>query len=366
MKIIYLNYFYSNINTKPNDWLQQMQPVNIVLEQLAKKHTVTSIQQINDSAQLTKNGVNYQFVNFYNQKTWLPFRLNLFVKRLCPNIIIIHGTVFPLQTILLRLVIGSNVKIFIQHHAELPFKGVKRRLQKMASFMVNGYFFPSIADGLNWQQKGNIYAQKPIFNVHEGASVYKKIDVNTAKSFTKVSGQPTYIWVGRLDANKQPLLAIKAFSKFLQTQPSAKLYMLFYRAELLTEIQQYLAQNSALIDKIILVGKVAAADMAYWYSSADYYISSSLKEGTSFSLCEAMACYCIPIVSNINTHNNMLGDCCGFTYQVGNEEDLLATLIACAKASRAQESEKVKHQYLQHLTATAITNIIENAISNVL
>jgi glycosyltransferase involved in cell wall biosynthesis len=360
---VYLNYFCSKKYGKPEDWLAKMQPVNIVLEELAKKHTVISVQQIHYKGEIKRRSVDYRFINFYKKTTFLPFRLNLFVKQLQADVIIIHGTVFPIQTILLRLIVGKNVTIVIQHHAELPNNGIKKALQKLACSTVNGYFFPSIIISNNWQQNGNIPVNKPIFKIHEGASNFQKVEKPTARLFTKTSGLPIYIWVGRLDANKHPLLAIKSFAKFLEIWPTAKLYMLFYRNELLNEVKDYLKQHPKINNQIVLVGKVANGDMPNWYYSADFYISSSFKEGTSFTLSEAMSCGCVPIVTNIPTHVDMLGNNCGLLYEAGNEYGLFEALVASVNVSIEEESSKTLQQYKQHLSPSSIANNIEVALA---
>lgn len=362
MRIVYLNYFCSKKYEKPEDWLAKMQPVNVVLAQLAKKHTVISVQQTNYCGEIKRRSVDYRFVNFYKKTAFLPFHLNLFVKKLQADVIIVHGTVFPIQTILLRLIVGKNVTIAIQHHSEQTYNGTKKVLQKLACSMVNGYFFPSIIIGQNWQQDGNISSNKPIFQIHEGASIFQKIDKTTARLFTKTSGYPVYIWVGRLDAKKQPLQAIQAFASFLKVQPIAKLYMLFYSDALIEEVKNNLAQNELLRNSIILVGKIEHHDMFNWYSSADFYISSSVHEGTSFTLSEAMSCGCVPIVTNIPTHVDMLGNNCGLLYEASNENALFEALVASVNLSIDAESRKTLQQYKQHLSPSVIANKIEAAL----
>ncbi len=362
MRIVYLNYFYSRKYDNPEDWLATMQSVNVVLEQLAKKHSIISVQQINYAGALTKNAVHYGFVDFYQKATFFPFRLNLFVKKLKADVIIIHGTVFPLQTILLRLLVGKRITIVIRHHAEQLFRGIKKIVQKIACKIVNAYFFPSTIISNQWQQNGNISISKPIFKIHEGASSFQKIDKPMARLCTKLSGHPIYIWVGRLDTNKHPLLTIKAFERFLQVQPTAKLYMLFYRDELLEEVTNYLLEN-LLTTNIIVIGKIAYQEMPNWYSSADFYISSSFKEGTSFSLSEAMSCGCIPIVTNIPTHADMLGDSSGFLYETGNENALFEALATSLHLSIEVESLKALQQYQNHLSPNRIANNIVSALA---
>lgn len=363
MKIVYLNYFYSAQYVNPENWLQKIKPITAVLEVLAKNNTVISIEQIDYQGQMQVNGIDFRFVNFYKSKTFFPFKLNIFVKQLKPNIVIVHGTLFPLQTILLRLILGRNVRIVIQHHAEYPSFGMKKILQKTASYIVDAYFFPSKNIGKIWQDKGNIQAKKPIFSIHEGTSTFKSLENSSIELGTSLNNGLNYIWVGRLDANKNPLLAIKAFAKFLAFQPNAKLYMLFYKDELLEEITAYLAENQQFGQKIMLVGKVDHNDMPNWYSKANFYISTSFKEGTSFTLSEAMSCGCLPIVTNIPTHIEMTGNACGILYKAGSEDELVNALIQSVTLPITIEKEKAIHQFFNHLSANAIAKAIEKAIT---
>jgi len=363
MRIVYVNYFIAKTINTPEHWWQKMQPVNNVLEQLAQNHNIISVQQINYTGTISKRGVNYHFINLYRKKVILPLRLNFLVKKLNADVVIIHGTVFPIQTVLLKLFVSKDVKIIIQHHSEQYYTGVKKILQKIASLIVDGYFFPSISIGKKWQQEGNISLSKPIFIVHEGASIFQKVDKEIARLFTKISGDKIYIWVGRLDAKKRPLQAIKAFISFLKVQPMARLYMLFYSNTLLDEVTTYLLESQFLNTHIFLIGKVNHKDMFNWYSSADFYISSSLHEGTSFTLSEAMSCGCIPIVTNIHTHTDMLGNKCGVLYESSNENALLEALVLSTNLSLENESLKASQQYKLHLSATAIANNIELALT---
>ena len=62
---------------------------------------------------------------------------------------IVSGLHFPLQVIQLRLNLGKKVKIIAQNHAEKPFTGIKKYLQRMADQCINAYFFASFAEGQN-------------------------------------------------------------------------------------------------------------------------------------------------------------------------------------------------------------------------
>ena len=150
---------------------------------------------------------------------------------------------------------------------------------------------------------------KPILNKHcitchggvkkiGGFSLLFRTDA-LAKTKSGLTGEPAYLWVGRLDENKDPIVVIKAFIKFLSTCPNAKLFMIFQSAELLPQVEAILKLTPTLQEHIVLVGRVDHDELIDWYNSADFIISSSHYEGSGVAVCEGMSCGCIPILSSI-------------------------------------------------------------------
>ena len=90
--------------------------------------------------------------------------------------------------------------------------------------------------------------------------------------------------------------------------PAARLYMIYQETELIDEIKSLLKEKSVLYEAVKLIGKIPHEDMMYWYSAADFYISGSHKEGSGYSLLEAMACGCPVICSNTSSIPEVVGD----------------------------------------------------------
>ena len=60
-------------------------------------------------------------------------------------------------------------------------------------------------------------------------------------------------------------------------------------------------------DNVTFTGRLSPPELLKTYNSSMYYLQLSITEGFGVSLCEAMACGCIPIVSNVNILPDIIG-----------------------------------------------------------
>jgi hypothetical protein len=79
MRIISTSYTNTAEFTDPNAWLNRISFYTGILEELAKKHDVESIEQINYSGKLEQNGVVYHFLDFGDKKNYFPFKLHNYI-----------------------------------------------------------------------------------------------------------------------------------------------------------------------------------------------------------------------------------------------------------------------------------------------
>src|SRR5439155_1356602 len=63
------------------------------------------------------------------------------------------------------------------------------------------------------------------------------IDRARARAASGVDGAPAVLWVGRLNANKDPLTVVDAFASALASLPNATLTMVFGASELIDEVR---------------------------------------------------------------------------------------------------------------------------------
>lgn len=363
MKIVSTSYINTAGYTDPEKWLDRISFYTGLLEELAKHYEVESIEQINYSGRLKKNGVNYHFLNFKKYQLYFPFALHRYIKNLNPDTVFVNGFVFPLQIIQLRQTLGKEVKIIVLHRAEKPFAGFKGLLQKIADNSVNGYLFVSGEFGEDWINKGIIKDRKKIHEVMQSSSSFQAGDKGVAKRSLNITGEPIFLWVGRLDKNKDPLTVIKAFKKYLSIRPTAKLYMIFQSEQILAEVKEISAESN---DAIQLIGKIDHQQLQAWYHAADFFISGSHYEGSGIAACEAMSCGCIPILTNIISFRKMTGPGkCGLLYQPGNTDELLFVLLKTGEMSIGDEKENTLTQFRTELSFEALAKKIKPVINSI-
>jgi glycosyltransferase involved in cell wall biosynthesis len=168
-----------------------------------------------------------------------------------------------------------------------------------------------------------------------------------------------------LHERKDPLTVVRAFLKFVKTNPVAVLYMIYHTEELLPEITKLLETEPALMHSVKLVGKISPDELEAWYNSSDFYLMGSYYEGTLTALSEAMSCGCIPIVTDIATFRKMTGESLSeLLFEPGNEKALLSILMKTPSYDIATMREKVLKQFREQLSFESIAKKIDQVITS--
>jgi glycosyltransferase involved in cell wall biosynthesis len=164
-----------------------------------------------------------------------------------------------------------------------------------------------------------------------------------------------FLWVGRLEENKDPLTVLAGLKDFLITHVHAEFLMIYQNDKLLPEIKNYLSQYPSLIEKVKLLGEIPNKELNYYYSAADYFVLGSHYEGSGFALIESVAYGCIPLVTDIPsfrkiTNNSTLGA----LWTVKDSASLKHALEKVLKKDSLEESEKIEQFFKQELSFEAI------------
>jgi glycosyltransferase involved in cell wall biosynthesis len=362
MVYVSVSYNYSPNFDSPESWFKRTEGYNGILECLSKTHTVISIKQINYEGDCEHKSVQYRFVNFGKKKTYFPGRLNNYIKNLKPDVVIVQGLHHPLQLMQLGLLLSKKTKIIAQHHAEKPFTGLKKYVQRLADRFVDAYLFASKSIGMDWLNQGNLASAQKIKEVMEVSSNFYPLKKAPAKLKTGAEGEPVFLWVGRLNANKDPLNVVNAFLKFAETNPPARLYMIYHTDELLGVIKEILG-NSPVKNAVKLIGQVPHTDLLYWFNSADFFISGSHYEGSGTALCEAMSCGCVPVVTDIFSFRMITDDGkCGILYEPGNEAALIAALMQTKTLDLQEKRNRCLAYFNENLSFDAIAKKISGIV----
>lgn len=135
-----------------------------------------------------------------------------------------------------------------------------------------------------------------------------------------------------LEPNYSVETTIRAFIRAAGDEPSLKLMILADGSE--SERLKALATQSSpeIQSRIFWLGRKPYDELVDYYRAADLYLSSSVTDGSSVSLLEAMGCGLPVLVSDIPGNLEWVEEgVTGFTFPVGGTEALAAKMIALAR-----------------------------------
>lgn len=356
MNIVDISYYYNEQANDPVELVSRHLPSMGYLEHFPGGGTHSAVKFMNYKGEKVFNKVNYYFFEGSHSRIWLPWRQHMFLVKLQADIVVTHGLLFPLQVILLRKQLGNKVKIFIQYHADRPGGLIFQKLQRIADQCVDGYFFAARELALAWLQKGIIKDSNKIYEVEAGSTYFEMKDKKAARQFTGVAEGVIFLWVGRLDQNKDPFTVINAFQEYAKDHADIYLYMIYQNSEMPDQIINHFNYKDG---PVRLIGSKPHDELEYWYNSADYFISGSHYESYGYAVCEAMACGCVPIVTDIPSFRQMTGQGkLGQLYEPGNVAALLQVLNKLDHSSVESSREAVASYFESELSFRAIADKI--------
>jgi hypothetical protein len=155
VKIIHVSYRQARPSySDPQRWISFISFFTGILECLSRHAEVIAIHHIAYKGSLSLNGVTYHFPKLRRWELTFPIRLNAFIGKLRPDVVVVHGLLFPWQILMLRCQLPGGVAIIAQHHAERPLKNIRKLIQQVADRYVGAYLFASMPAGLQWARMG--------------------------------------------------------------------------------------------------------------------------------------------------------------------------------------------------------------------
>lgn len=299
---------------------------------------VTALCRFDRDEDVGRNGVDYHFRvddprHLLAGRRTLPTALFGLARELRPDVVHLHGLLFPIQVAALRLWLGRGPVLAIQHHGERPEGRMRPSLQRLLSRAADGFLFtsPEIAD--EWVRAGVLDRSWPVHGVVEASTDFVPVPRAEALERTGLKGSPSILWVGRLHEKKDPMTALEGFAGALEQLPGAHLSMAYREAPLLAEIQAFRSRSPLLAERVHLLSEVAHADLPGLFSAADLFLTSSPAEGSNFALLEALACGTPPVASDIPAHRVLTGEgAVGRLFAVGDAESCARELVAAASS----------------------------------
>jgi glycosyltransferase involved in cell wall biosynthesis len=361
IKLVELNYHCHTEYSTPEEVIAKHALSSGFIHFIKQRVNLLLVKHLNYEGAATVDDIRYRFFKSRNKSWYVPFKTHRFIKSEKPDVILVQGFVFVLQVMFLRKAVGKDVIILVQHHGEKPFKGIKGFLQRRADASINGYLFTSLHNATAWLDKKVIGNTTKCFEVLSASANFTRKDKNACKQYLGIPGNHNFLWVARLNVNKDPLTVVSAFEKYLLINGESKLYMIFQTEELLARLQLKISQSTVLQKGLQLVGKVAHEKLPDWYTACEFFISGSHAEGSGYALVEAMVCGCIPVVTAIPSFKKITaaGEY-GLLFEPGNTEALLEKLVATGNLDVEKFSAAIQIYSSEHLSYKAVADQIYN------
>ena len=339
MHIIILNYH--SIPVPPQELIRRFHITQGWASGLAQHGArVTIFQRFHQDHILPAEGVSYHFIkDSYGQSLsgWqIPFRFHRAVAQTCraslkagePCVVHLHGLIFPIQAYHLRKVLPRQAALVVQHHAETPWRGWRSTLQRLGLSVPDGFLFSPREVADPWLERRIISDPDKIYTIFEGSTGFRLTDQATARRATGLDGNPLLLWVGRLNANKDPATVLAGFELALQSRPEARLYMIYSTDELLEWVKGRIASSPELRHAVVLLGRCEHHELENYINSANFFVLGSHSETTGIALMEALACGVTPIVTGIPSFRQITGDGkVGFLWEPGDVEGCTQAIL---------------------------------------
>lgn len=346
--------YYSFSEANPHDIISKCQSTIGFLEKLSVKFKVHfAVRSKKEFASLNLHSVQQHFFKGKILEKWqIPFRFHMYIQSLQPDYILVHGFGSAHYLIFLKMMC-PKAKILLQSNGFSPMpKGLKKFAYTISDNFIDGYLFTGVENAKAWYES-KIFNRSKVFEVMEG-STHFKFNGNTNRN------QNSFIWVGRLDNNKDPMTILNAFDLFLDDEPTAILTMIFHEGELLEAVTHRISISENLKRAVQLQGFVEHQQLEILYNQHQYFVLGSHFEGSGYALLEAMACGCVPVVTKIPSFEYMTnnGDC-AMLFSPKNEAELLAQLRKTKVVNYEEQQQKVLNHFDNKLSFQAIANQIE-------
>lgn len=294
--------------------------------------TVGVFQGFSHDAHLARDGVDYRLIGGAFtpdlSRRRLPLRLHRLTAGWNPDVVHLNGLTYPLQLIHLRRCLARSCAVVAQHHAERPMRGVRQPVQRFALRQADGVMFNGSQVAAPWIEDRLVGGATPVWAVPEASSALESEDRLESREVIGATGDPLLLWVGNLDANKDPLVVLEAIGKITSRLPGVRLLMAYRSAPLLEEVQSRVNSDHELSRRVTLLGPQPHAEIGRLMSAADLLVQASWREGSGFAVLDALACGLPPVVTDIPsfrylTDNGRIGG----LFRCGDADHLAKTLL---------------------------------------
>ena len=309
LHVVQISFFSDPARRLPEELLEAWPSLVDVADAVCRAGIRVSVVQASSHSQrLERNGVRYYFLPF---GAALPeirqsAAFGELLRHLAPDVLHVHGLGF-LRDVSSLATIAPGVPIALQDHANRAPRFWRRASWRRGLSAAAGITFCALQQARPFVDAGLFAPRTKLYGIPESTSRFTPGEQAEARRATQVSGDPAVLWVGHLDANKDPLTVLDGISEAARTLPRLQLYCCFGIAPLLRAVEERIAADPLLRGRVHLLGRVPHARIEQLMRAADVFVLGSHREGSGFSLIEALACGLPPVVTDIPSFRSLTG-----------------------------------------------------------
>lgn len=339
---------------------------------------VSVIQRFREAATLVRDGDTYELVadgSGGRMPLWgIPRTVHRRARDVAPDVVHVHGLDTPAALWDLRRTLPTSVALVAQDHASVPPVGlvtgpralVGRAIRRAGIRAADALWFTAAAQAEPWRASGLMGRSQRVYEILEASTTlheeYPRGDVAEPPDTTG----PAVLWVGRLNANKDPLTVVDGFRGLLAHRPEATLTIVCGSDDLRPELEARVGAEPVLHASVRLLGPLDRAALAAQYAAADVFVSGSHREGSGYALIEALAFGLAPAVTAIPSVRAITRDgAVGALWEAGDASACTRALLAAAAPDRAETRKRCRAHFDATLSWTAVGRVARAAYADI-
>lgn len=327
---------------------------------------VSVLQAASRTERLTRNGVDYRFVDIGGAATagGRGLRFAKVLSGMGIGVLHAHGLGFVEEAVAVAGRLPSALPILFQDHANRLPRWWRRPRHRRCFAMVSGIAFTSLDQARPFVAAGMFGPSTRLFAIPESSSRFSPGDRARARAATGLYGNPCVLWVGRLTRGKDPLTVFEGVALAASRLPDLQLWCAFGTAPMLAEVRARIEADRRLAGRVHLLGEVPHARIETLLRAADLFVSGSRAEGSGYAAMEAIACGITPVLTDIPAFRALTGGGrIGQLWPCGNAKRL-AGALSLAAAERASP-QQVRAHFDATLSFAAVGRLWANAYAMV-
>jgi glycosyltransferase involved in cell wall biosynthesis len=350
-----ISFFTDPEGREPAELLRDWPTLVDAAECASRAGVRVSVIQASPHAQaLERADVNYHFVPPAGD-------VGALVRRLAPDVLHVHGLHFARDVVSLAAA-APGVPILLQDHASRPPRPWRRAAWRRGFAAASGIAFCALDQARPFAAAGLLSPHTQVYEIPESTSRFEPGGQGLARRSSGLSGDPLLLWVGHLDANKDPLTVLEGVSRAARVLPRLELCCCYGAAPLLRAVRRRIEEDPFLRGRVHLLGRVPHSQVEQLMRAADMFVSASHREGSGYSLIESLACGLPPVVTDIPSFRSLTGaGSVGALWPCGEAAALCDALLSVAAQPREQARAAARARFEGELSFAAVGRKLASA-----